>query len=236
MRPRGIVQLAAWLVAAITISLTGVPTAHASVGLYPGMPIQLSTGGTCSLSFLASNDDGDRLAVTAGHCSTALKQIFYSKDGTKIGYVVSRADDVSGTSSYDFGYTMIRLYSDTTYTATAYFKKYRNPSEGTWVWKYGERTQETEGKIIGVDYSDDDSHPSYSVIKSTMITLPGDSGAPWYTGSDAGPVLVGIHVGSVTRKSDNSFQYSYGFPAHSMIRYIRKQSKNWGGGFNVVGD
>ncbi|MDM2592361.1 chymotrypsin family serine protease [Mycobacteroides abscessus] len=111
--------------AALTaVAVISAPAAQASVGLYPGMSItNRDISSTCSLGFLATNSAGKRLAVTAGHCSTAIDQVFVSEKGAKIGYVVARWDDNGDTY---FGYTLLWLY-DTTHTQDAYFAAWAQP-------------------------------------------------------------------------------------------------------------
>lgn len=232
MRQRVVTHLVAWMVAATAFGLMSAPTAAASVGLYPGMAIHLSTGYTCSLGFLATNSDKDRLAVTAGHCSHKNREIFYDKNNNAIGYVVSRADD--DVDNEVFGYTLISLY-DTTYAYDPFFKKFGSPDNGDWITKYGERTEKTTGRITEVNYEHAADHPNWSVIRSTIVTLPGDSGSPWYKDSKYGPWLVGISIGTSTRSRDGAFMGSIGFPINSCLSYIAKTAGDWGPGITVQG-
>lgn len=216
------------------LGLIGAPAAHAAVGLYPGMSItNRDISSACSLGFLATNSAGKNLAITAGHCSTALDQVFVSQNGTKIGSVVARRDDDGDAS---FGYTMLWLY-DSTYTQDAYFAAWRNPSVGTTVRKYGMRTDATDGKITAVYYKYDDERPNTSSIYSNVDVFGGDSGAPWYTFDDSGkPVLVGIHVGHTSRQEGTYLlKRAYAFPADSLTRHIRAYAGTWGAGFTVSG-
>ncbi|SIK42504.1 V8-like Glu-specific endopeptidase [Mycobacteroides abscessus subsp. abscessus] len=223
--------IAVLLGAALTaVAVISAPAAQASVGLYPGMPItNRDISSTCSLGFLATNSAGKRLAVTAGHCSTAIDQVFVSENGAKIGYVVARWDDKGDTY---FGYTLLWLY-DTTHTQDAYFAAWRNPGVGTAVRKYGMRTDATDGKVTAVYYKYDDERPNTSSIYSSVDVFGGDSGAPWYTFNDSGqPVLVGIHVGHTSRQEGTYLlKRAYAFPADSLTRHIRANAGVWGAGF-----
>ena len=201
------------------------------------MLIKRSNGSLCSLGFLATNAAGRRLAVTAGHCSVANDEMFYSANNNPIGYVVSRKNDApdgQGADAY-VGYTLILLY-DTTYTANAKFSGgYRSPEEGEWIWKDGERSERTPGKITSVYYKYADDRPETSTIYSNIIVLSGDSGSPWFTTDDKGnAILVGITIGSFTAH-DGTYKGAWGAPIYSLLRYIKKMSPNWGPGLNVVG-
>lgn len=232
MRYLGFTQLVVWMVAATAFSLMNAPVAAAAVGLYPGMPI-VSSIGTCSLGFLATNTKQQRLAVTAGHCAKDIDDVFTTTSGAKIGRVVSHWSDAGDSDAY-FGFTLIWLY-DTTYTSNAYFTGYRSPDDGEWIWKYGEHTKDSKGKITSVYYKYADTRPETSAIYSNVIVLPGDSGSPWYTTDKNGnPILVGISIGNRT-KDDGTYVGAYGFPIYSMLRFIEKKAESWGAGINVVG-
>ncbi|WP_217349348.1 S1 family peptidase [Mycolicibacterium fortuitum] len=232
-RRRSLVVGLSLMVAATASVAVGAP-AYAAVGVYPGMSIQRANGSTCSLGFLATSDKGRRLGVTAGHCSTDIRQLFYSAGGTEIGEVVARWDDAEDSDAY-FGYTIIALNDNTTYTSNAMFQKFRSPEVGEWMWKDGGRSEETRGKITSVYYKHSDEAPQTSTMYSNIVVLPGDSGSPWYTTNDDGElVLLGITVGNRTR-DDGSYVGAYGFPIYSMIRYIKKKTSIWGPGFTVVG-
>lgn len=216
---------------AVILVATAVPApiaAAAAVGLYPGMEIDFTDGGRCSLGFIATNDDGIRLGVTAGHCSDFLGQHVVSHDENPIGTVVSRAGD--DVDSDHFGITLIQL-DPTTYVQDAFFTKFRSPRVGEPVRKYGERTEGTNGLVTNVHYDDD---PTHSVMRSTVVILPGDSGSPWYRSSDDGPVLFGISIGNSTRRGDDAYLGGFGFPINSLIRYVRAES-SFGHGFTPVG-
>lgn len=233
MRYLGFTQLVVWVVAATISGLVNAPPAAASVGLYPGMPIKRANGYTCSLGFFASNDDNRRLAVTAGHCSAEPDEVLYSKNNNPIGQVVSRRNDPpdgDGADAY-VGYTLL-LLNDSTHTADVKFSGgYRSPEKGEWIRKYGERSEETPGKITSVYYKYADDRPETSTIYSNIIVLSGDSGCPWFTTDDSGrPVLLGITIGSFT-KSDGTYVKAWGAPINSLVRYIRKESPKWGSGF-----
>ena len=219
----------AMLAAMLWVSLGPMPTAGAAVGLVPGTQLFFRGGGSCSLGFLATNADGDRLAVTAGHCAAGVEQRVVSKNGNPIGRVVHHTPDK--TASEVYGVTLIQL-SRNTYTADAYFTEFGNPSIGDFVKKYGARTEKTSGKVTDISFVPDS--PRLSSMRSTMVTLPGDSGAAWVGGGDSGPKLVGLHIGS-TKRADGGFGYALGFPIRSLIALVKKNSPSWGPGFIPVG-
>jgi hypothetical protein len=75
---------------AVLIGMLVPPSARADVGLAPGTELNIGDH-QCSLGFLATNDDSDRLAVTAGHCADDVDQRVYSHNGNLIGSVVHHA-------------------------------------------------------------------------------------------------------------------------------------------------
>lgn len=120
------------------VAATHIPAAAARVGLSPGMELDFLGGGRCSLGFLATNGEGDRLGVTAGHCSDSLGQHVLSHNGNSIGTVVCRAGD--NVDAYHFGITLIKL-DPTTYIQDAFFTTFRSPDVGEPVRKFGERSE-----------------------------------------------------------------------------------------------
>lgn len=199
------------------------------MGLEPGTKIYIGNG-SCSLGFLATNTAGTRLAVTAGHCADDTGQKVVSEKGNPIGTVCHHTPDE--TSKGVFGVTLICLSSNT-YTADAYFTKYGDPDVGDYVKKYGARTEKTDGKITKIDtYS---GHPWNSRMESTMVGLPGDSGAAWVGNSGGkGPKLLGLNIGHTIR-SDGGYGFSYGFPISSLIALVKQNSPKWGPGFIPAG-
>lgn len=227
------IAVVTWLVVAMMLASVAEasPMAVAApygVGLYPGMEIDFQGGGRCSLGFIATNRWGARLGVTAGHCSNAVGQHVLSHNRYPIGVVLARADDALAAGR--FGVTVIQLVNSA-YIYNGFFARFRSPELGEPVRKYGERTEGTNGRITSV-YDGDD--PTRSVMRSTVVALPGDSGAPWYRSSESGPVLFGITVGNSTRRQDDAYVGGFGFPINSLIRYVRNGSK-WGDGFIPVG-
>lgn len=201
-----------------------MPTATATVGLVPGMKIFIGNG-SCSLGFLATNNDHARLAVTAGHCADDIDQQVSSDSGVRIGEVVYHMPDDMKNGAY--GATVIHLYKNT-YTSDAYFAVFGNPSVGDYVKKYGARTAKTEGKITSIETDTD--NPRYSEMESTLVDLPGDSGSAWVGNSTEGPKLVGLNIGYTTRR-DGGYGFAIGFPIRSLIALVKIRSKNWGQGF-----
>ncbi|MBN7459215.1 hypothetical protein I3U64_03510 [Mycobacteroides abscessus subsp. abscessus] len=187
-------------------------------------------GGSCSLGFLATNSDRDRLAVTAGHCADGTGQEVVSENRNPIGHVVSwLADDISNDL---FGVTLISLY-DNTYTSDAYFSSFGNPGVGDYVRKYGARTDKTEGRITSISSNPDRARDS--IMYSTMVSLEGDSGASWVgADDDGGAKLLGLNIGHTVR-SDGGYGKAYGFPIRALISLIQRGSDVWGPGFIPVG-
>lgn len=216
--------------AVILTSLLAPPAAQANVGLLPGTPLIIRGAGECSLGFLASNDAGDRLAVTAGHCATDTGQEVVSEKGNPIGRVVSwLTDDMDNNL---FGITLIKL-SKNTYTADAYFTTFGNPSVGDYVKKYGERTAKTEGKITKISVDPDSAR--HARMESTLVNLPGDSGSAWVgTGDDGGPMLLGLNIG-FTKRADGGYGFAVGYPIRQLVELVRNGSEKWGPGFIPVG-
>ena len=217
------------LAALLCTAVSPMPTAGAGVGLVPGTKLVFAGGGSCSLGFLATNDDGARLGVTAGHCADYVDQEVVSENGNPIGHVVHlSADDLPRGL---FGVALIELYSNT-YIADAYFTQFGNPSVGDYVKKYGARTEKTDGKITDIHI--DREYPSLSRMESTLVDLPGDSGAAWVGNGTDGPKLLGLNIG-FTHRSDGGYGVALGFPIRSLIALVKALSPNWGVGFIPVG-
>lgn len=207
-------------------AVTFAPTAQAEVGLTVGSKLSMGSGGACSLGFFARNNDGARLAVTAGHCAEGGGEKVYSEK-TLIGAVgYWMPDDSDG-----FGVTVIALNKNAR-IHDAYFSAFGNPEKGDYVKKYGIRTDKTEGKITKVSVNTDSVQKS--VMLSTMISLPGDSGSAWVGNNDDGATLYGLNVGHVNR-DDGGYGYARGFPIRQLIELVQARSKNWGQGFKPIG-
>lgn len=213
---------------ALLTALLTPPTAQARVGLSPGMKLYIGDS-SCSLGFLATNADDDRLAVTAGHCATGADQVVLSPNGNRVGVVAFwMPDDLPNGR---FGVTVIQR-SKNTYISDAYFVVHGNPKVGDYVRKYGARTEKTEGRITKI--SNDLEYPRYSRMEATLVNLPGDSGSAWVGSSEDGPKLLGLNVG-FTKRNDGGYGFALGFPIRSLIALVKAKSKNWGTGFIPVG-
>lgn len=219
----------AGLIAAMLLAVLAQSVAGADVGLAIGTKLYFVGGGSCSLGFFASNDQGARMAVTAGHCADDAGQEVVSENGNPIGFVGYWVPDDLPNGL--FGVSVIRLYKNT-YTADAYFQKYGNPSVGDYVKKYGARTDKTEGRITEITIEPD--HPRFSRMEATLVNLPGDSGSAWVGSSDEGPKLLGLNVG-FTKRADGGYGFALGFPISSLIKLVRINSDTWGEGFIPVG-
>ncbi|MFZ2240465.1 MAG: hypothetical protein WAV90_13185 [Gordonia amarae] len=226
-------MLAGFTVASVMAVMTPA-LAEARVGLKPGTELNIYRDNgkvsSCSLGFLATNDAGVRLAVTAGHCADGAGARVVSAKGNPIGQVVSHLTD--DTANDIFGVTVIKLASNT-YTSDAYFTKYGNPGVGDYVRKYGIRTDKTEGTITSISTSS--KSPRVGRMESTMVSLSGDSGAAWVSGDgNGGAKLLGLNIGHTTRK-DGGYGVAYGFPISSLVSLVRNGSDLWGPGFIPVG-
>lgn len=222
--------MAAVMVAAATCSLAIVaaPNASASADLTVGMAIQIGRH-RCSLGFFGRNLRGDRLAVTAGHCSDSVDQYVLAANNVRIGEVVSRqedADDANGRLTGSRGYTVFLVYKrfsvEPFFTATN-----RSVAESDPVTKYGERTGKTSGHITSIDAYED--RPDLALMYSDMVQIAGDSGCPWYT---SGPTLIGI-ASSGNQASEGGSAGSQAQPIGAIIDMIRTDPTVWRDTFQV---
>lgn len=218
---------AATAAALLCVALAPAPPAHARVQVAPGMQIQLSSGSACTLGFLAGNDAGKRLGVTAGHCAEGPGEGVYTKNGGLIGEVVAHYPDSEDVAE-GFGITVLELDSGVE-IADGFFTRFANPRPGAAVAKYGSTTAGTEGEVTSVEV--DAEFPRYSVMRSTLLAEHGDSGSPWFGDTDAGPMLYGITIGHFTDPDNGSTRGAYGFPIDSLVAYVRQASPEWGAGF-----
>ncbi|MCB9440826.1 MAG: hypothetical protein H6523_11325 [Mycolicibacterium sp.] len=228
---RRLPPLAGVLLLGALLSPATAPTAGARVGVAPGMEIVLDGGASCTLGFLAGNNAGDRLAVTAGHCAKAAGEVVYNRQGYEIGQVVAHESD-GRTVDGGFGITLIALADDVE-IPDGFFTHWATPTTGAVVHKYGNITQDTEGTVTTVTV--DAEYPRYSVMRSSLTADHGDSGAPWYGDSQDGPVLYGITIGSFTSADDASIHGVYGFPIGPLVDYVRESANRWGAGFTPAG-
>ncbi|ORW32701.1 hypothetical protein AWC17_25160 [Mycobacterium nebraskense] len=218
------------MTAAAAIAGPGIaapPSAAASVDLAVGMPIQIGKH-RCSLGFFGYNRRGDRLAVTAGHCSDSVDQYVTSESGTKIGEVVSRLpdnEDGHGRLTGSRGYTLFLVYKRLSlqrfFTDTS-----RSVAVGDSVSKFGERTGKTRGHITEVSAA---ARPDLALISSDMVQISGDSGCPWYT---SGPTLIGI-ASSGDEADRGATAGSQAQPLGAVIDLIRTKPTVWREDFKV---
>lgn len=210
-------------------AFAAAPARADSVDLAVGMPIAIGDN-RCSLGFFGFNRRGDRLAVTAGHCSDYYaNQPVYSKDRIQIGEVVAwneDATDSDGRISGSRGYTVFVVYKR--FSLQPYFVDVsRSVSEGDNVTKFGARTGRTNGLIEYVNYVPD--RPSSSVLVSTLVQIPGDSGCPWHIN---GPTLVGMGS-SANQARLGGDAGSQAQPVGAVIDMIRANGSVWGEDFKV---
>lgn len=102
------------LVVGIWMVVFPVPNASAGAELDVGMPIDIGEH-RCSLGFFGFNSRGDRLAVTAVHCSDQIPdQPVYADNGVQIGQVVAWKPDVEDGDRKlvdSRGYTVFLVYN-----------------------------------------------------------------------------------------------------------------------------
>lgn len=210
------------------LAMVLVPSvARAATGkLVVGMSINIG-GSRCSLGFFGTNDDGDRLAVTAGHCATDVDQVVTADNGVILGSVVGWRKDGTGGASIAMneqrGYTIIKILN--TYSIEAFFKGIDSTVEvGEAVWKFGQRTDRTQGTITKIR-TYDDGDPM--LLESDVVVLAGDSGGPWVNSSQE---LVGLSS-SGNQEDSGGAAGSQGQPISDVLRQVKKNK--WGAGFKV---
>src|SRR3981189_3514911 len=116
------------------------------------MPIDIGKH-RCAVGFFGFNGRGDRLAITAGHCSDQIpNQPVHADNGVQIGEVVAwkqDAEDGGGKLNGSRGYTVFLVYArfslDPFFTSVSTSVK-----NGDYVSKYGERTGRTNGYVRAV--------------------------------------------------------------------------------------
>jgi hypothetical protein len=229
---RGAIRvMSAAMVIAVSVgtAMMTMPAASAAVDVATGMPIRIGDH-RCSLGFFGFDARGDRLAVTAGHCSDGqLNQPVYKDGGTKIGEVVAWKSDVSdgsGKLTGARGYTVFTVYRNL--SLEPFFTGIDSSiDEGSAVTKFGERTAKTSGVITSVQY--DAERPDLALLSSDMVQLPGDSGCPWYT---EGPMLIGIGS-SGDQENGGGTAGSQAQPIRAVVEMIRANGGVWGDDFKV---
>lgn len=220
-------QFAAVLVAVLGAALSPPAVAYASPALSVGMKIVIGNH-SCSLGFFGGNANGDRLAVTSGHCADGVDQRVYAGNGTEIGIVVSHMPESDARKSVrPRGYTLIQVYGR--FKLNLSFAGIADAHTGDRVWKRGARTGATSGTITDTYYTDGD-RPSVETLIGNIVILPGDSGGPWYTD---GPTLVGISASGHYDSGAGDDAGSQAQPVWSLIHLIRQNSPRWGPDFQV---
>ena len=180
------------LVAAAAIAPTAATPADAAATApiaAPGIPIYQDVDGSstrCTLSYTARNAEGQRLAVTAGHCGTLGEPVYDNADRPIGTYVAVQPDDVD---SRTYGYSIIQIRPDVALSAwitpTLAIERHAQARPGDYVCLFGttsgrrcstvETVSATEGTIVG------------------NLSNGGDSGGPILRMSDR--ALVGIVIG-----------------------------------------
>jgi hypothetical protein len=217
------------LMARIWMVVFPVPNASAGAELDVGMPINIGEH-RCSLGFFGLNNRGDRLAVTAGHCSDQIPdQPVYADNGVQIGQAVAWKQDAEngdGKLVGSRGYTVFLVYDR--FSLDPFFTDVNTSlKNGAYVSKYGGRTDKTNGRVT--DLTAVPNRPDLDLIKSDLVQLPGDSGCPWYIN---GPAIAGIGS-SGDQESDGGDAGSQAQPIQAVIDMIRMNSTTWDNDFKV---
>lgn len=217
------------LAAGVFLIVAPAPSAWAGADLDVGMQIDIGSH-RCSLGFFGFDSRGDRLAVTAGHCSDQIaNQPVLAENGVQIGQVVAWQPDVedgNGKLSGSRGYTVFLVYDN--FSLDPFFTSVNTSlTNGDWVTKYGERTGKTSGRVTGLKTVP--NRPDLDLIDSNMVQLPGDSGCPWYID---GPALVGMGS-SGDQETEGGDAGSEAQPIQAVIDLIRSNPLVWGNDFKV---
>lgn len=212
-----------------TVALMVAPATAANVDLAAGMPINVGNHG-CSLGFFGFNARGDRLAVTADHCSDAVPdEPVYANNGVQLGQVVAWKEDTenaAGKLDGTRGYTVFRVYKR--FSLEPFFAGVDHSiSDGDRVTKFGQRSGKTNGVVNSIRY--DPKQPDLALTSSNMVQLPGDSGCPWYTGGD---MLVGMGS-SGDQEWAGGDAGSQAQPVQAVVDLIRANGSVWTDHFNV---
>lgn len=219
-------------VLALLAAVLVVLPARASGLLTVGMGIDIGDG-TCSLGFFGSNSQGDRLAVTAGHCANAAGEDVYNTSGDHIGQVASWLDD--GGSGHSIsnddprGFTIILI--DDQWSIEPFFADAEDPDVGDPISKFGERTGKTNGTVTTLVNQNDP--PAYRIMEATMVVLGGDSGSPWYYSNSRGdPVLAGMSSSSDFER-DTATASSQAQTINGLYKLISNSGSRWTNGFTI---
>jgi hypothetical protein len=198
--------------------IAGAPPASAAAPIAaPGIPIYMAAGLRCTLGYAASNTNGDRLAVTAGHCGTPGAAV-RDRHGQIIGtYAAVQPDDIGGRR---YGYAIIALRRGVTTSAaitdTVHITGTAHATAGDAVCLYGTTT----GVQCGLVSSIADNVGTIDGFQSDH----GDSGGPIVRSVDH--ALVGI-----VQSHDNAHTY---FEPISRIRSLTAATGAGGPRFGAV--
>jgi hypothetical protein len=183
------------LIAALTVLglFAATPAASASAAANtiaaPGIPIFQTMdgqGSRCTLGYTARNAEGDRLAVTAGHCGTVGQPVYNAAHRVIGDYVAVQPDDLEKRI---YGYAIIRVRPEVALSAwvTSSFaiEGHGQARPGDYVCMFGTTSGMRCSTVATV-----------TVQAGTLtgaISQSGDSGGPLIRMSDH--ALVGILIG-----------------------------------------
>ncbi|WP_238419144.1 S1 family peptidase [Gordonia sp. 'Campus'] len=232
------IAAATTLLAALALAVGASPAA----AITPAYAHSLTAGqgivigdGLCSIGFFGTNADGDRLAVTAGHCAEGVGDEVTTTDGEPIGEVVDWKDD-GGTADGSItladprGYTVIAVDDD--WEVDPVFAAASDPEVGDPVTKTGERTGTTVGTVTALLHQD--AAPEHRLVNAELVVLGGDSGSPWYLETRSGQyVLVGISSSGNFGTQNPDQAISTAQTIEGLYEQIADSGSEWTDGFEI---
>ncbi|MCX4700440.1 S1 family peptidase [Streptomyces sp. NBC_01373] len=194
--------------------LTGTirPTAYESIG---GIGIVSKEGGSgCTLGFNVRDSSGQKYFVTAGHCADTTADLWWNREngnhylGKRIWFDYGGID--KDYAVMDYRNDEIVAYGAVRAAGTEYeITDSRYPNAGESAKRAGAVSSDLVGEVLSpsetVTYSD--GTVLKNMIETSHCALPGDSGGPLWTGTQA----LGITSATTTPSSAscNSAQSQY---------------------------
>jgi len=194
---------AAAVISALTLITGGLGAAVAQAAppltAAPGVVILHSDKTRCTLGYAASNREGERLAVTAGHCGAdRIGQPVYDRYHRTLGhYIAARPDQLS---KREYGYALIALHP------AARVSSHITPAFALTRQAHGSAGDEVciIGTTSGVRCSTIATITDTFGVVRPALTTAGDSGGPVVRMSDR--AIIGIHIGHNPDADTSSFQ------------------------------